>query len=205
MPRRSCSGAGKEEGKNAERRCRRKRHGPGLVDDGASRAHEVFSACRGRRAHAVGLRVLKPKRARAGKEESRHSLAPLSLVLASWSVSGTSRPLPHCSDCVCHRGLCRRHTPVGISLDAVASTFMSSRPSVALTHSPASPAGLTRGSIRFARAFCKEDGLHRTRACPSSALLRAASRVDPTCGVKPGNDRGETVPTILHPFERHPL
>ena len=51
MPRRSCSGAGKEEGKNAERRCRRKRHGPGLVDDGASRAHEAFSACRGRRAH----------------------------------------------------------------------------------------------------------------------------------------------------------
>ena len=51
MPRRSCSGAGKEEGKNAERRCRRKRHGPGLVDDGANRAHEVFSACRGRRAH----------------------------------------------------------------------------------------------------------------------------------------------------------
>ena len=110
-PRRSCSGAGKEEGKNAERRCRRKRHGPGLVDDDASRAHEVFSACRGRRAHAVRLRVLKPKRARAGKEESCHSLAPLSLVLASWSVSGTSRPLPHCSDPVCW--LCRRHTPVG--------------------------------------------------------------------------------------------
>jgi hypothetical protein len=29
----------------------------------------------------------------------------------------------------------------------------------ALAHSLASPAGLTRGSIRFERAFCKEDGL----------------------------------------------
>src|SRR3954447_3956474 len=28
-----------------------------------------------------------------------------------------------------------------------------------LTHSVASPAGLTRGSIRFGKAFCKEDGL----------------------------------------------
>src|SRR6266516_4537056 len=27
-----------------------------------------------------------------------------------------------------------------------------------------------------------------TRACPSSAILSAASRVNPTCGVKPGND-----------------
>ena len=37
---------------------------------------------------AVGLRLLKPKRARASKEESRHSLAPPSLVLSSWSASG---------------------------------------------------------------------------------------------------------------------
>jgi hypothetical protein len=28
-----------------------------------------------------------------------------------------------------------------------------------LTHTLASPAGSTRGSIRFARAFCKDDGL----------------------------------------------
>src|SRR5215471_20423889 len=27
-----------------------------------------------------------------------------------------------------------------------------------------------------------------TRACPSCAVLCAASRVNPTCGVKPGND-----------------
>src|SRR5262245_27340194 len=27
-----------------------------------------------------------------------------------------------------------------------------------------------------------------TRACPSSVILGAASRVNPTCGVKPGND-----------------
>src|SRR3954471_10691962 len=101
VPRRSCSGAGKEEGKNAERRCRRKRHGPGLVDDGANRAHDIFSARRGRVAHAVGLRLLKPKRTSTGKEESRHSLVPLSLVLTSWSASDTSRPLPHCSDSVC--------------------------------------------------------------------------------------------------------
>src|SRR5262245_38620818 len=51
VPRRSCSGAGKEEGKKAERRCCRKRCRPGLVDNGANRAHEVFSGCRGRRAH----------------------------------------------------------------------------------------------------------------------------------------------------------
>ena len=30
-----------------------------------------------------------------------------------------------------------------------------------------------------------------TRACRSCAITTAASRVDPTCGVKPGNDRGE--------------
>jgi hypothetical protein len=42
----ACSGAGKEGGKNAERPFCRKRHGPCLVDDGAHRAHEVFSGCR---------------------------------------------------------------------------------------------------------------------------------------------------------------
>jgi hypothetical protein len=39
-----------------------------------------------------------------------------------------------------------------------------------------------------------------TRTCPSSAFLRAASRVNPTCGVKPGNDGGEAVAGILRPF-----
>src|SRR5437660_12681114 len=35
-----------------------------------------------------------------------------------------------------------------------------------------------------------------TRACPRSAEMRAASRVDPTCGVKPGNDAsGKTAQT----------
>ena len=33
----------------------------------------------------VGLRLLKPKRARAGKEDSPGSPAPLSLVLTSWT------------------------------------------------------------------------------------------------------------------------
>src|SRR2546422_9244072 len=32
-----------------------------------------------------------------------------------------------------------------------------------------------------------------TRACPSCAVLSAASRVNPTCGVKPGNDELEFV------------
>jgi hypothetical protein len=36
-------------------------------------------------------------------------------------------------------------------------------------------------------------------------LLKAAGRVNPTCGVKPGNDGGETVAAILRPFEREPL
>jgi hypothetical protein len=31
-------------------------------------------------------------------------------------------------------------------------------------------------------------GWHRNSACPSSALLSAASRVNPTCGDKPGHD-----------------
>jgi len=42
---------------------------------------------------AVGLRLLKPKRARAGKEQSRQPLAPLCLVLGSWSASGTLFPV----------------------------------------------------------------------------------------------------------------
>src|ERR1700681_3900091 len=41
------------------------------------------------------------------------------------------------------------------------------------------------------------DGIE-TRACPSFAQLSAASRVDPTCGVKPGHDAEER-------FSRHGL
>ena len=44
---------------------------------------------------AVGLRLLKPKRTRAGKEDSPGSPAPLSLVLPSWSASGPSLPIGH--------------------------------------------------------------------------------------------------------------
>src|SRR5262245_53141474 len=94
MPRRSCSGAGKEEAKNAERRCRRQRLGLGLVDDGANRAHEVFSACHECWAYrSRGLRLLKPKRTRTGKEESRGSLAPLSLDRTSWRGLWQHAPL----------------------------------------------------------------------------------------------------------------
>ena len=42
---------------------------------------------------AVGLRLLKPKRARAGKEDSPGSPAPPSLVLTSWSASVTQQRL----------------------------------------------------------------------------------------------------------------
>src|SRR5262249_16402169 len=42
---------------------------------------------------------------------------------------------------------------------------------------------MTRASI-----FCKTMDCIGTRACPSSVILGAASRVNPTCGVKPGND-----------------
>ena len=74
-----------------------------------------------------------------------------------------------------------------------------------LNHFLASPAGLTRGSIFFARRFCEEeDGLHRNSGLPEFRM-RAASRVNPTCGVKPGNDGGEAVAGILRPFEREPL
>jgi hypothetical protein len=48
----------------------------------------------------------------------------------------------------------------------------------------------------------------RPRVNPSSAVhpLRNgvfAKKMD--CRVKPGNDGGQTVPTILHPFEREPI
>src|SRR5262249_12895100 len=55
-----------------------------------------------------------------------------------------------------------------------------------------SPAGLTRGSIFLRKnAFAKKMDCTATRACPSGAVLCAASRVNPTCGVKPGNDGSE--------------
>ena len=53
---------------------------------------------------AVGLQLLKPKRARAGKKESRHSLAPLSLALTSWSASDAvdgSSPARECQGFGC--------------------------------------------------------------------------------------------------------
>jgi hypothetical protein len=34
----------------------------------------------------------------------------------------------------------------------------------------------------------QEDGLHRNSGLPEFRTKHAASRVDPTCGVKPGND-----------------
>ena len=59
------------------------------------------------------------------------------------------------------------------------------------------PSGVTRGldprvhPLRKMR-FAKKMDCTGTRGCPSSALLRAASRVNPTCGVKPGNDGGSS-------------
>src|SRR6266516_1896335 len=54
---------------------------------------------------------------------------------------------------------------------------------------PPSLPGLTRQSILFSEMLFSMDA-RRTRACPSSAhQLSAASRVNPTCGVKPGHDR----------------
>jgi len=36
--------------------------------------------------------------------------------------------------------------------------------------------------------FAKVDGLHRNSGLPELRSICAASRVNPTCGVKPGND-----------------
>jgi hypothetical protein len=44
--------------------------------------------------------------------------------------------------------------------------------------------------LAVAHGFEDVDGIG-TRACPSSAVLSAASRVDPTCGDKPGHDGAE--------------
>src|SRR3954465_14172554 len=75
---------------------------------------------------------------------------------------------------------------------------MSSRPSSALTHSPASPAGLTRGSIRFARVFLQrrwiapelgpargphycEPQVGRTRLAVSSPAMTKERPCEPSC------------------------
>jgi hypothetical protein len=54
----------------------------------------------------------------------------------------------------------------------------------------ASPAGLTRGAHLFCKKFYEDDGLHRNSGLSELRIfgLSAASRVNPTCGVKPGND-----------------
>jgi hypothetical protein len=45
-------------------------------------------------------------------------------------------------------------------------------------------------AIPLRRAQCLHKRGHiGSRACPTSALLRAASRVNPTCSVKPGDDK----------------
>src|SRR5215510_8586867 len=44
------------------------------------------------------------------------------------------------------------------------------------------------------KVFTKWMDCTATRACPSCAGLRAASRVNPTCGVKPGNDDLDLAP-----------
>jgi hypothetical protein len=47
---------------------------------------------------AVGLRLLKPKRARAGKEESRRS--PRTALLGPYLLVGFMAPLRHASSCL---------------------------------------------------------------------------------------------------------
>src|SRR6516162_9757516 len=44
------------------------------------------------------------------------------------------------------------------------------------------------------KVFTKWMDCTATRACPSCAVLCAASRVNPTCGVKPGNDDLDLAP-----------
>src|SRR5712691_3832249 len=52
---------------------------------------------------------------------------------------------------------------------------------------PASPPGLTRGSIRFVGTSCEEDGCAEL-GLARVPVLSGASRVYPTCGVKPAHD-----------------
>src|SRR5215471_6639508 len=67
---------------------------------------------------------------------------------------------------------------------------------------------MTRASIRFVRSLLRRwMDCTATRACPSCASLCAASRVNPTCGVKPGNDDLNVAPTcdmfsLSQPFEQ---
>ena len=51
-------------------------------------------------------------------------------------------------------------------------------------------AGLVPAIHAFFAASRKDVDATRTRACPSSALLESASRVNPTSGYKPGHDDG---------------
>src|SRR5262249_47391801 len=53
-------------------------------------------------------------------------------------------------------------------------------------------------------AFAKKMDCTATRACPSCAVLCAASRVNPTCGVKPGKD-GSGIETSGTCSRRPPL
>src|SRR5262249_39541502 len=50
---------------------------------------------------------------------------------------------------------------------------------------------MTRQSILELKRFFSMDA-NVTRACPSYVCLSAASRVNPTCGVKPGHDESNT-------------
>src|SRR3954451_2330426 len=52
-----------------------------------------------------------------------------------------------------------------------------------------SPPGLTRGSIFLARLFRRRWIAPELGLASSSAALTITSRVYPTCGVKPGNDK----------------
>src|SRR5262245_5076231 len=96
MPRRSCSGAGKEEGKNGERQCCRKRHGAGL--DGANCAVEVVppeqSAPKGREAVAQGQLRRRVKTASDNAAESGTALVsmePIALTKSSPDAAGAGR------------------------------------------------------------------------------------------------------------------
>ena len=68
--------------------------------------------------------------------------------------------------------------------------------------------GVTRGLDHASRIYPTCALKHRNRVNPisdgpSASQERFAKKMD--CRVKPGNDRGGSAPTILHPFEREPL
>ena len=69
---------------------------------------------------------------------------------------------------------------------------------------PASPAGLTTqvGFIRLAHERNPNSGEPEFGG-PSASQEHFAKKMD--CRVKPGNDGGETVPTISQPFQPEPL